>query len=699
MKVLCTSSPDMQGTFFLRMKYLIPILAFFVISIGTTFAQAFRHPGIYQSAADLAELKRKISAGESPWSQAFNKLKAVADTTFVIRPAAHVMRGPYGKPNIGGEDLRKGAEMAYHCALIWQITGERRYAEQAIAILNAWSGTLQDFDFNDAKLIAGLTGHVFCNAAEILRHSPSGWKADDQDAFRRMLRTAYYPVLRYYYPQANGNWNGAIIQSLLAIAVFTDDRKLFDEAIDNFLHAPVNGSLFKYFYPSGQCQETTRDQGHVQLGIGQFAGAAQIAYTQGVDLFRLADARMALGYEYSASVLMGQRPHAYGVISERAMDLRDDFEYVYRHYEAMGIELPWTKKSADSIRARAHRSVLTSVRKWVRPQSPYTAPYVSRIGYPAGASDRSSIDLPADAIIVEPGMPVQAAIDRAAGRGGTVILKRGVHTIPATLKLKSGMTLAGEGLGTILFLDPASGLRDAMTNDADSLRDMTIRDLVVECGNRTDVPSDPNSNRSYRGGWNRGGIILRTEKPGAIRGVNLDRVTVRNATYNGVFINGAVEVRIRNCDLNENGGTVVPGPRLQHNLLISHSRGIEISGSRLSTSPAGCGLAVDHCEQLVMRDCEISRNGWDGILIAESRTLRFSGNLIEANDRNGLNAEWLHAGSSGLTVMGNRIQYNTAHGLKASAVKGWSASGNRLEGNGKGGEWLVPQPVRLGQKD
>lgn len=681
------------------MKYLIPFLASFVISTGATIAQTFKHPGIYQSAADLAELKRRIFTGDSELTPAFNRLKAMTDTNFVIRPVAHVMRGPYGKPNIGGEDLRKGAEMAYHNALIWQLTGDRRYAQQSVAILNAWSATLQDFDFNDAKLIAGLTGHVFCNAAEILRYSPSGWKPADQDAFIRMLRTAFYPVLRYYYPQANGNWNGAIIQSLLAIAVFTDDRKLFDEAIDNFLHAPVNGSIFKYFYPDGQCQETTRDQGHVQLGIGQFAGAAQIAYTQNVDLFRLADARMALGFEYSASVLMGKRPHAYGVISERAMQLRDDFEYVYRHYQAMGIELPSTKKCADSMRLRAHRSVLTAVRKWKQPLVPYSYPVVSNIGYPAGAADEVSEAISTGAIIVEPGIPVQAAIDHAALTGRTVLLKRGIHTIPSTLRLKSGITIAGEGLGTILFLDPSSGQRDAMTNEQDSLRDLTIRDLVVECGNRTDVPSDPNSNRSYRGGWNRGGIILRTEKPGTIRTVTLDRVTVRNATYNGVFINGAADVRIRNCDLNENGGSVVPGPRLQHNLLISHSRRVEISGSRLSTSPAGCGLALDHCEQLLMSNCEVSRNGWDGILMAECRDIRFEGNLMEANDRSGLNAEWLHNGTSGLTVTNNRIQYNTGYGIRISGIKGWNEAGNRMEGNGKGGELIQKMPIRLGQGD
>ena len=100
--------------------------------------------------------------------------------------------------------------------------------------------------------------------------------------------------MRPYYPQANGNWDGAIIHSLIAMAIFTDNRPLYDNAVNHFKHAPVNGSIFKYIYPNGQCQESPRDQGHVQLGIGEFAGAAQVAYTQGTDLFSLAGNRIAL---------------------------------------------------------------------------------------------------------------------------------------------------------------------------------------------------------------------------------------------------------------------------------------------------------------------------------------------------------------------------------------------------------------------
>jgi hypothetical protein len=289
-------------------------------------------------------------------------LKAATDINFVIKAHTHVLRGPYGKPNIGGDDLSKGANMAYNYALMWYITDDKKYASGAINILNAWSSVLWDFDYNDAKLLAAWTGHLLCNAAEILRYTNSGWSQKDIDSFSNMLMTVYYPLMRYYYPQANGNWDGAIIHSIMAIAIFTDNHKMFNNAVDHFLHAPVNGSIFKYIYPSGQCQESMRDQGHVQLGLGEFAGAAQIAFTQGADLFSLGDNRIALGYEYTAGFLLGKETQCYGTISQRAKTLRDDYEYVYRHYASQGVDLPNTKRAADSVRSKATRSVLTAFR-------------------------------------------------------------------------------------------------------------------------------------------------------------------------------------------------------------------------------------------------------------------------------------------------------------------------------------------------
>ncbi len=647
-------------------------------------AQKFIHPGIDQTREDLEYLKKLVSAGKQPWKNAFDSLKGKTNLAYVVKPHAHVLRGPYGRPNIGGDDLSKSADLAYNCALLWYLTDDKRYADKAIEVINAWSPVLWDFDYNDAKLLAGWTGHQFCNAAEILRCTNSGWQPQDQERFSNMLMNVYYPLMRYYFPQANGNWDGAIIHSILAIAIFTDNREMFDNAIDHFLHGPVNGSLFKYIYPSGQCQESMRDQAHVQLGLGEFAGAAQIAFTQGVDLFSIAGNRIALGFEYTAQFLMGETPHSYGQISERAKTLRDDYEYVYRHYTALGVDVPYTKLAADSIRAKATRSVLTAVRapsgKKVSRQG---APQPSPIAFPAGAMEKAVAKVPGNAVRVLAGESIQEALDQAAGRNGWVVAAAGLHKLPGTLKIPSGVTLSGEGLQTVLFLDPAAGVREAMVNAAGDLHDVTICDLVVEGAADPDPGSDPNSRRSFRSTANRGGIMFLGQSEGAMKNIRFSNLTVRNCTYNGVFVSGAEKVKVTGCDLSENGSSVVPGPRLQHNLLLTHCSEVVVKDCRLVTSPHGSGVVLAHCSNALVESCEVARNAYYGILITESANIRITGNLVEGNDCSGVMAEFLSRGSENITVANNLIHYNNGFGVEAYAVRNLKSEKNAYAGNGK----------------
>jgi len=660
------------------------VISFFLILVpDCLFAQKFKHPGIDQSAEDLAYMKKQVLAWNQPWKDAFEKLKANTDLSATVIPFAHVQRGPYGKPNIGGGELSKDASMAYNCALIWYITDDKKYADKAKEIINAWSPVLWHFDYNDAKLLAGWTGHILCNAAEILRYNKSGWQQRDIDKFTRMLMTVYYPVLRFYFPQANGNWDGAIIHSLLAIAIFTDNTEMFDNAVDHFLHGPVNGSLFKYIYPSGQCQESIRDQGHVQLGLGEFAGAARVAYTQGVDLFSVGNNRLALGYEYTARFLLGEKPHSYGIISERAKEIRDDYEFVYRHYKSQGIELPFTKMAADSVRSGSTRNTLIASRAPLsQPTGNQSTPKASNTGYPAGALDAASLSVPEGSVTVYPGQSIQEAIDSTAGKGLWVIAKTGIHTLPGTLQVPSGVTLAGEGIGTVLFLNPASGVRDAIINKSADLHDVTIRDLVIEGNTKTDPGSDPNSTRSFQNPGNRGGIMFLANRQGDIKNINLINLTVRNCTYNGVFLNGINGLNIICCDFSENGSSVVPGPKLQHNLLITRSSGIVVKDSRLDTSPHGSGLAFNDCQGAKVTNCEIARNGYYGILISESGNIAISGNLIEANDRSGVMAEFLYKGSENISITDNLIQYNNGFGIESYATRKMTQTTNKFEGNG-----------------
>jgi parallel beta-helix repeat protein len=662
---------------------IIVLLTVLMMSPLTSSAQKFIHPGIDQTLSDLQYMKSQVQANKQPWKDAFDRLKEASNLNIIVKPYAHIIRGPYGKPNIGGDDLSKGANMAYNCALMWYITLDRAYANKAIEIINSWSPFLKDFDNNDARLLAGWTGHIFCNAAEILRYTDSGWKQSDQEHFTAMLMTVYYPLMRYYYPSANGNWDGAMIHSILAIAIYTDNRDMFDNAIDHFLHAPVNGSIFKYVYPSGQCQETMRDQGHVQLGLGEFAGAARVAFTQGVDLFSIANNRIGLGYEYTAGLMFGNKPFSYGKISEKSMTIRDDYEYVFQHYLSFGIRLPNSGRAADSIRTHTTRSVLTAFRAPVKGHANYNGNIeASKIAFPSGAVLDHKIDFPSNAVFVSPGESLQKALDAVAGTNRWVVAKAGLHMLTETLKIPSGITLSGEGRNTVLFLTPTSGVRDAIINADKYMHNVTIQNLLLEGEMVSEKGSDPNSSRSWHNTGNRGGIMFVADNEGDMKNINFINLTVQGCTFNGVYVNGASNVKVENCDFNESGGSVAPGAKLLHNLLICHSNNIAVKDSRLDTSPLGSGVAFDHCNKVSVAGCEVARNGFNGITLMECQDVSIVGNLIEGNDRSGVLIEFLYNGSVNVAISKNTIHYNNGFGIESYGSKNVQASNNAMIGNG-----------------
>src|SRR5687767_3367146 len=152
------------------MKRLAGAIACSIIALllfifpGIALAQKFIHPGIDQRKQDMEEMKKLVLSGAQPYKAAFDRLKSIVDTPFTVKAHTHVLRGPYGRPNIGGDDLSRSANMAYNYALAWYITNDKAYAQKAITILNAWSPVLWHFDYNDAKLLAAWTGHMLCNA-------------------------------------------------------------------------------------------------------------------------------------------------------------------------------------------------------------------------------------------------------------------------------------------------------------------------------------------------------------------------------------------------------------------------------------------------------------------------------------------------------------------------------------------------------
>lgn len=235
----------------------------------------------------LLLMSLSLASFASLWAQADYKMAG---------PYEVVARdGEYRNTKVGSE---RDMEAAYDCAV-------KGYDAKALEIIDAYAGTLQRLDGHDAPLCA-IQGYKLVRAMTLMK----GKVGDDgrTKKWGDMIRRAFVPTMDKFEadsPYANGNW-GAIVNRLrMACAIFLEDSTMYKASVDYFLYANDNGSLPKYISETGQCQETGRDQGHVQLGLEALAETCEMAWEMGDDLWGALDNRLLKGYEYTAKYNLG----------------------------------------------------------------------------------------------------------------------------------------------------------------------------------------------------------------------------------------------------------------------------------------------------------------------------------------------------------------------------------------------------------
>lgn len=326
--------------------------------------QSFVHPGILHSRDDLARMKAAIQTGKEPvfsgygifakdpYSQYSYKIKGPLDT---------VSRNP----TVGQGFYDSDANAAHQNAIMWTITGDNRYAQKTIEIINSWSATLKAIGGRDAVLMAGLGPFKMVNAAEIIRYTNAGWSNADIANAEKHFKEVVYPVIKDYAPFANGNWDAAALKTAMAIGVFCNDRAIFEDALRYYTKGGGNGSILNYVInKNGQIQESGRDQPHSQLGIGMLAECCAIAWNQGLDLYGFEDNRLLRGFEYTAKYNLGNddmpfqewldrtgKYHHYTISDKGRGSLRPLYEQVYAHYVGIKqLKAPYVEAAVKKIR-------------------------------------------------------------------------------------------------------------------------------------------------------------------------------------------------------------------------------------------------------------------------------------------------------------------------------------------------------------
>jgi MBG domain (YGX type) len=302
---------------------------------------AWQHPGVLVSQAQLDFVKQQVNNQVQPFYQEYIKAQKSNYGSLTYKPEGPytggiIQCGSYSNPNDGCQSADDDSAAAYVQALLWYISDNPIYADNAIAIMNAYGSGLKGYAGTTATpcpgaastcengpLQAAWDATKWPRAAEIIRYGnggSAGWTPAAIANFSNMLETIYKPIL-YNGSDDNGNWELTMIEGMMGIAVFNEDLPLlqhaqlfwnqrvpayfYDYAFDNPLypgtHWPFpqrpgtakptwNGQLVFAADTTGVAQETCRDLKHTEDGIASTINAAETDYIQsqggyGVNLY------------------------------------------------------------------------------------------------------------------------------------------------------------------------------------------------------------------------------------------------------------------------------------------------------------------------------------------------------------------------------------------------------------------------------
>lgn len=319
----------------------------------------FIHPGLTYTQADLDRMKAMIAAKQEPFYTTYQEL--------VKSNYSQVGNGNYSDITAIAEGSFNGTigadgRRTHDMALLYHLTGDTKYADDAVKRLNRYNNLTNASSRGTAPLDNGKI-YLLIEAAELLRDY-AGWNSADQAKFKKMLVYPFYSTkitaesyksntdasnnvsiywnIYQFDPGRFGNQGLFAARGLMAMGIYLDNDTIYDRAYrylaglpartDDLPYKPgppTQGSrsdvsdykydynvtwpslstrdnqyhsdevLEYYIYQNGQCQESCRDQGHTMGGLGNYTAIAEIAWNQGDAMYSWLDNRILLGIEYN----------------------------------------------------------------------------------------------------------------------------------------------------------------------------------------------------------------------------------------------------------------------------------------------------------------------------------------------------------------------------------------------------------------
>lgn len=268
----------------------------------------YNHPCAMFAQTDFDRVKASLDNETAPQAvkDEFANLKNSTYTVvpYTPNPTEKIVRGDVTGTGVSSENYitaARDAAAAYQMALLWKLTGDAKYADASIGIMNQWADVCKEVTSNDSnhKLAAGAQGYTFANAAEIMR-SYEGWSAQDFADFKTWMVDVFASKNKDFLDNHQGtdncpehywsNWDLVNMCSYLSIGILTENDDMVNYVVNYFYNGAGNGCIKRLIRgthtdPLGtgeticQNQESGRDQGHAQMSMAVTANLCQMAYT------------------------------------------------------------------------------------------------------------------------------------------------------------------------------------------------------------------------------------------------------------------------------------------------------------------------------------------------------------------------------------------------------------------------------------
>ncbi len=181
--------------------------------------------------------------------------------------------------------LQSDAFDAYACALAYQLSGKKKYANEALRFLNAWGRLNEKYSAADGPLVMTYSGTALIIAAELLNNF-KGWESADKAKFTKWAKEVYRGAANEIRNRKN-NWADWGRFGSILVADYLNDTTEMNENI-----RLIKSDLFEKISDDGHMPEETRrgNNGiwYTYFSLAPITAASWVAYNAtGQNIFKM----------------------------------------------------------------------------------------------------------------------------------------------------------------------------------------------------------------------------------------------------------------------------------------------------------------------------------------------------------------------------------------------------------------------------